>query len=272
VDSSIDPKEVERLYGLPRDEFLKARDALAKDLRESGDREAAEEAKGLRKPTVAAWAVNQLARRSAAEMERLLEAGDELRRLQRKAASGVTREELRAATAARRKLVDSLVGAADDILREAGHPVSRQTLDHVSQTLEATAVDETAQDLVRRGVLEKELAAPVGFGDLSALSIVAAPPRERGSRAERAAPRPKPSPKQREREAREREREARRQERAERLARDADEADAEAGRLREEAAEAERAAIKARRAADRAEVRAQQARERAEVAGKELGP
>jgi hypothetical protein len=274
MGGAVDSGQLERLYALPREEFLKARDALAKELKAAGDRDSAEEVKALRKPSVAAWAVNRLARTRAAEIQHLIEAGQELQRIQRKAASGMTREALRAATSARRRLVDSLVEEAEEILREAGHAASRPTLDHVSQTLEAVALDEQAQDLVRRGILEKELGAPVGFGDLGALSVVVSPgasdeepPKpaaKGGGRQERASVREaKPS-------ARDREREARRRERAERLRREAEEAEAEAGRLRQAAAEAERAAIKARDATDRAQSRMERARKRAEAAQREL--
>src|ERR687891_633946 len=53
------------LYGLPLDEFTPARNELAKRLRGEGDRETAERVKELAKPSVAAWTVNQIARRRA---------------------------------------------------------------------------------------------------------------------------------------------------------------------------------------------------------------
>jgi hypothetical protein len=50
------------LYALPPGEFTRARDERAKGLRKEGRRDEADEVKALRKPTVAAWALNQLAR------------------------------------------------------------------------------------------------------------------------------------------------------------------------------------------------------------------
>ena len=50
------------LYGLPLDAFVPERDALAKRLRAEGRRDEAAEVKALRKPSVAAWAVNQAVR------------------------------------------------------------------------------------------------------------------------------------------------------------------------------------------------------------------
>ena len=70
--------ELDRLYGLPLDEFVKERDALAKRLR-GEDREAAAAVKALRKPTVGAWALNQAIRRRRSETDELLETADALR-------------------------------------------------------------------------------------------------------------------------------------------------------------------------------------------------
>ena len=55
--------EIDQLFALPLDEFTAARNELARRLKQDGDAEAAEGVRGLAKPTVAAWAVNQLARR-----------------------------------------------------------------------------------------------------------------------------------------------------------------------------------------------------------------
>ena len=52
----------DELYGLPPGEFTEARDALVKRLRADKERDLANQVKGLRRPTVAAWALNQLVR------------------------------------------------------------------------------------------------------------------------------------------------------------------------------------------------------------------
>ena len=67
-------KDADRLYGLPLDEFTRERDALARRLRGEGERDGAAEVAALRKPVLAAWVVNQLARRRKAEMRELLQA------------------------------------------------------------------------------------------------------------------------------------------------------------------------------------------------------
>ena len=47
--------EIDRLYQLPLDEFTDARNALAKAAGKNGAK-----VRGLRKPPVAAWAINQV--------------------------------------------------------------------------------------------------------------------------------------------------------------------------------------------------------------------
>ncbi|MFL6185898.1 MAG: hypothetical protein ACJ745_13955, partial [Actinomycetes bacterium] len=50
------------LYRLPPGEFVAARDQLARQLRAAGGREAARRVAALRRPSISAWAANQLAR------------------------------------------------------------------------------------------------------------------------------------------------------------------------------------------------------------------
>ena len=52
---------IDDLYALPLERFTPERDALAKELAADGDRAGAARVKALRKPVVAAWAVNALA-------------------------------------------------------------------------------------------------------------------------------------------------------------------------------------------------------------------
>src|SRR5690349_15284104 len=74
--------EVDRLYGLPLDEFVGARDELAKRLRGEDRPGEAEQVKALRKPPVAAWLVNQIARERELDVQRLLNAAEALRKAQ----------------------------------------------------------------------------------------------------------------------------------------------------------------------------------------------
>src|SRR5215218_3060404 len=85
------------LYGLDLEQFIGARDALAKELRASGDRDGATAVKKLAKPTRAAWAVNRLVRDRPDEIAALVAAGAALAGAQEQLLDGADAEVLRSA-------------------------------------------------------------------------------------------------------------------------------------------------------------------------------
>jgi hypothetical protein len=148
------------LYGLPLDDFTSARNAAAKELRDRGLREEAEAVKSLAKPTVAAWAVNQLTRRRRADLDEFLGAAAAVRDAQ----LGGGGADLREAITRQRAGLDTLVAAAR---HELGGAASDAVTGRIRQTLEAAAVDDDAAEAVRQGHLAKELES-AGFGTLAA--------------------------------------------------------------------------------------------------------
>src|SRR5207302_3459550 len=124
------------LFAVPPAEFTAARDALAKELRAKGRDAQAKEVASLRRPTAPVWAVNQLARRSPAEVEELLDSSERVRRAQLRGASG---DELRAAMAEQRAALAKLENAAEQVLRGAGLQASPGALRTVQSTLQAAA-------------------------------------------------------------------------------------------------------------------------------------
>ena len=68
---------VDELYGLPPEQFVAARNRLAKAVRDRGASRPAIDA--LRKPTVAAWLANQLVRGDPDGIHALAELGEQLR-------------------------------------------------------------------------------------------------------------------------------------------------------------------------------------------------
>jgi hypothetical protein len=147
------------LYGLPLEEFTPARNAAAVELRERGLRAEADAVKALAKPTVAAWAVNQLTRRRHADLDEFLEAAAVARDAQL-GGRGDAREAIRR----QRDALEGLVRGAREELRG---DVSDQVAGRIRQTLEAAAVDDEAAEQLRHGRLVKEL-EPAGFGTLAA--------------------------------------------------------------------------------------------------------
>ena len=163
----------EDLYGLPLEEFTPARDALAKELKAAGRKDDAADVKALRKPSVAAWALNRTARDHGEAIAGLRSAGADVRAAQREAMSGDAGR-LREAGRALADEVDRVAGLAADALRAAGRPASAAQQEKLVATLRTAAVDDDAGDLLARGVLADDLEATgfsllgSGSGDLSA--------------------------------------------------------------------------------------------------------
>jgi hypothetical protein len=212
-------RELDELYGLPLDRFTQARNALATRLRKEGDRAAADEVKSLRKPSVAAWAANQLARSERSLVERFLEATD--------AVGSARGDEARAALADQREALRGLARAARALAPSAA--------DRVTDMLRAAAADDEARELLQRGRLVRELSAS-GFPQPSD-KLSQGRVERRGQRDELAERRRQREEEERRlRELRARVRELERA--ADRAARDAEHAQQEADRLLGEAEEA----------------------------------
>ena len=163
--------EVRELYRSAPEGFIAARDSLAKRLREDGRDADADEVKKLRRPTVAAWALDRLADVAPDEVGALLDAGAELARAQRATLSGRDPQKLREATAKRRDLVAELSQTAADALRDAGRSPDPH-LEDIRGTLEAASVDEEIGDRLRTGTLERTSRPAAGFGDIAGLQLV----------------------------------------------------------------------------------------------------
>jgi hypothetical protein len=175
------------LYGLALDEFIPARAALAKSLRSDGQRDEADRVSKLRKPSVAAWAVNQLVRTQPRDIASLFEAGDELQAAQAELlGKRGDAKSLQAAVARERDAVSRLVERAHGLLESDGQPPSQTILDRISQTLEAAALDEDARGVVEAGCLGRELQhIGLGSGSLAAQPAGPAQPAQPRSRKAR---------------------------------------------------------------------------------------
>jgi hypothetical protein len=173
------------LYGLPLERFIAERSALAKQLRADGQREESARVAKLSKPSVAAWAVNQLVRTQHAAVSELFEAGDELRRAHGELLAGSGDPgALRRASDRERDAVQQLTSTARGLLTSDGHELSGAMLERVGETLHAAALDEDARAKVADGCLEREL-RHVGLGGGPAVRNPSKARREPDKRAER---------------------------------------------------------------------------------------
>jgi hypothetical protein len=148
------------LFAVDPAEFVRARDALAKELRARGNEAEAKEVAALRRPTAALWAVNQLARKNPRDLEQFLDASEQVRHAQVRGGSG---DDLRAAMAAQRRALATLEQAAADVMRGAGAEPSPGAVRTVQSTLQAAGSGpaDVRQNLLH-GTLREAL-EPAGF-------------------------------------------------------------------------------------------------------------
>ena len=167
------PDEADELFHEAPGGFVAARDALAARLRDEGREDEARAVQGLRKPTVVAWALNRLSVDEPAGVERVLDAGAEVRAAQHAALSskrGAT-QRLRTAGVARRAAVAELVAAATATLSDAGHS-SATHADALVRALDACSVDPDLGATLRAGTFERPPGPSAGFGDVFGLTAL----------------------------------------------------------------------------------------------------
>lgn len=157
----------DRLYAGSLDDFTDARNAAA---RQCGERQLAASVKKLRKPSVAAWAVNRLVRRESEQIDSVLELAASLRA----AAEALDGDELRALTRQRRQLTNALATSARSLAREAGVRLTPPVVDQVEAMLNAAMLDTVAAQVVRTGRVLTAFAS-TGVSELDVASVVALP-------------------------------------------------------------------------------------------------
>ncbi len=156
----------ERLYAGPAEEFTEARNAAAKGV----DKALAAEIKKLKKPSVAAWAVNLLVRSETEQIDSVLALAASLRA----AAEALDGDELRALTRQRRQLTSALATAARSHARDAGVRLTGPVVDQVEGMLNAAMLDPVSAQVVRTGRVVTAFTS-TGVSDLDVAAVVAVP-------------------------------------------------------------------------------------------------
>src|SRR5262249_46142536 len=118
---------VAALYQSAQESFVSERKRLAAELKAAGDKQGAARLAKLPRPTLSAWAVNQLWWQARSLFEELLSSSERLRRGDRTASS------------LQRTALAGLRARAGTILSEGGHAANDATLRRVATTLSALA-------------------------------------------------------------------------------------------------------------------------------------
>jgi hypothetical protein len=150
--------EIDRLYQLPLSEFTASRNALLKQVAAGAERAQVRE---LQKPSLPAWAVNQLYWRRRKVFDRLVAAAERLRAAHRQQLSG-TRADVAGAESAHQQAVKAAVEEIRGLLQDAGEAESPATLAAATETL------QTLPAAGEPGRLTKPL-KPMGFEALAGL-------------------------------------------------------------------------------------------------------
>lgn len=175
---SVDDVAAE-LYAVEPSAFVAARSEAVREAREAGDPKLATAIGKLRRPVVAAWAVNLLVRDDAAGLGQLLALGRNLR----EAHQQMRGEALQRLSRQRHDMLAALAGRARQLAADAGHPLGTEAAQQVVQTLGAALADPDAGHEVQQGRLVTPLSY-TGFGPLSAETPVTAQPSRPGARRE----------------------------------------------------------------------------------------
>ncbi|MFZ0063189.1 MAG: hypothetical protein WAL47_14255 [Pyrinomonadaceae bacterium] len=123
--------EIDALFRLPLAEFTGARNALAARLKKRGADSSL--IKALLKPSISAWAVNQLYWNQRDAFDQLIKSGERFHKAQ---TSGKVAD-MHSAMEARRELLTTLSDLATSILQDAGHNPAPDTIRRITTTLEA---------------------------------------------------------------------------------------------------------------------------------------
>jgi hypothetical protein len=153
---------VSALYQAPLDQFVSERKRLAAELKAAGDKEGAARFAKLGRPTVSAWAVNQLWWHARDAFDDLLSSAERLR-------LGDV-----AASRAHRDATASLRARAATLLTEGGHGAPEATLRRITTTLSALAANG-GFDPDAPGALAADRDPP-GFGAAGFEALSAPPP------------------------------------------------------------------------------------------------
>src|SRR6266567_7805406 len=131
--------DVDALYRLPLAEFTAARNTLAGRLKQGGRGNEADFVKALVKPSISAWAVNQLYWKHREAFDRLIATGERFRQAQ---TSRLTRKvaDMRGALDTRCEALSHVSDLATALLRDAGHNPTPDTMRRVTTTIEAMSV------------------------------------------------------------------------------------------------------------------------------------
>ncbi len=160
-------EDVDALFKRPLAEFIGARNNLTARLKQGGRTNDANLVKALAKPSISAWAVNQLYWKHREAFDQLLATGQRFRQAQTSRTAGRIADML-GSLDARRETLSHLSELAPALLRDAGHNPMPDMIHRITTTLEALSAYASLSDGPTPGRLTHDVAPP-GFESLASL-------------------------------------------------------------------------------------------------------
>ena len=162
------PDLLDRLFAVPLKGFIEERRRVVGELKAAGQAQQAKEVDRIAKPTVSAWATNQLVRRDPKLIEELGQVAASLRNVQLGGGGNKDGDSRYGdAVAKQREILKRLRTDAEDVLTSSEHAPSPQVVERIIRNLREGVADETTRDRVQRGRLTEDLEA-VDFAALVA--------------------------------------------------------------------------------------------------------
>ena len=167
ADSAVLAAALSSLYAVPPEEFMAERKRLVAAAKADGDAGMAKEIGALRKPSLAAWAVNLLAREAPDLVDGLADLGGRMRAAQGRLDTG-TAPALRPA---RDQLLVEVVRTTVQLVADTGRTCSPAAQQDVRATAIAALADEQAMTAMASGALARPLSYS-GFGEVDLAEAV----------------------------------------------------------------------------------------------------
>ncbi|KRF28899.1 hypothetical protein [Phycicoccus sp. Soil802] len=155
------------LYAVPPEEFMSERKRLVTVEKADGDPAVAKEIGTLRKPSLAAWAVNLLAREAPDLVDGLADLGGRMRAAQGR----LDTDTLTSLRPERDRLLEEVVRTTVQLVADAGRTCSAAAQQDVRATAIAALADEQAMAAVASGQLARTLSYS-GFGEVDLAEAV----------------------------------------------------------------------------------------------------
>ena len=166
-DEAILGEAAQGLYAVAPEEFVATRAAAVARVKAQGNAAAAREIGRLRRPSVAAWALNHLLRVDPDIVASLVGLGVRMRAAQGALDVGT----LQALRADRDRIIDQFVLAATQAAHTTGRTLTPAVRDEVRATAVAALADQGAADALASGALTRSLSYS-GFGEVDVSDAV----------------------------------------------------------------------------------------------------